>query len=304
MGNPLEIVTFGVPSRSGDGRLYTRYPQGNAPNSGATAQGLGASVSVSAAQGLADGGEMEFALVDLVDGWDHLNFEQDSGGSGTAQWTTDDTGGFARITWVNNGTRGLRWRGGMSTQHNQIYIKFDLRRYSTSYNTKQLKIFGRGNLQSPQQPYSNFTFGPQRTGYDGGTGAGGVVWSDSPSGGDNSASPSYGGYTSPPSTGGGGSFSRTPYPTQTVTTPGVTQAINDWDTWEMFVRYNDDGINNGIIAVRKAGVLIFRYDNVWNCGTGLQWIGGFSLGEYATTAGAIEDFRRVYASWNTPAWLS
>src|SRR5690606_6293719 len=63
MGNPLEIVTFGVPTRSGDGRLYTRYPQGNAPNSAGSGQGLGATAIASASSGSAQGGGSSGDLV-------------------------------------------------------------------------------------------------------------------------------------------------------------------------------------------------------------------------------------------------
>jgi hypothetical protein len=227
-----------------------------------------------------------------------------AGGTGfTATWQNDSTGGFALATWPRGGAAGLRWTAADSS-HAQLYVRFDLRRTSSTFNTKQLKIFGWGLVPGGSR-YSNFTFGPQVSGYGGGLSAGGVAYSDSIGGGDNSCSPGYGGYTSPPSTGYGGSFSRTPYPTQAVVTGGVTQAINDWDTWEVFVRYNDDGTPNGEIAVWKNHALIFHYTNMFNCGTGLQHIGGFWLGGYTSGSNGpyTEHYRRVCVSYDRPASL-
>lgn len=55
MGHPNTPLLFGVPSRSSDGRLWTRYPQGSAPNP-VSFSGAGAVASVSAAAGSAIGG--------------------------------------------------------------------------------------------------------------------------------------------------------------------------------------------------------------------------------------------------------
>lgn len=54
MGHPAEVVTFGVPQRSNDGKLYTLYPQGDAPNA-VIAQGGGASAVTSASSASAVG---------------------------------------------------------------------------------------------------------------------------------------------------------------------------------------------------------------------------------------------------------
>lgn len=54
MGNPNEQLTFGVPRRSPDGLLYTRYPQGDAPNA---VQAAGAGVVATAIAALATAGE-------------------------------------------------------------------------------------------------------------------------------------------------------------------------------------------------------------------------------------------------------
>lgn len=69
MGHPAEVVTFGVPQRSNDGKLYTLYPQGDAPNAviaqggGATATSVASlgTASELASNGLVHGGE--FAIL-------------------------------------------------------------------------------------------------------------------------------------------------------------------------------------------------------------------------------------------------
>lgn len=60
MGHPNSEITFGVPERSGDDRLWTAYPQGDAPNSAGSAQGLAATATVSAASATAQGGGAGF----------------------------------------------------------------------------------------------------------------------------------------------------------------------------------------------------------------------------------------------------
>lgn len=55
MGHPNSPLSFGIPRRSGDNRLWTRYPQGDAPNAGSP-QGLGASATAAASLGSATGG--------------------------------------------------------------------------------------------------------------------------------------------------------------------------------------------------------------------------------------------------------
>lgn len=220
-----------------------------------------------------------------------------AGGTGfTAEWLEDGTGGYAHLTWPNGSSAGLQFSIPSSTVTDRIYVKFDLRRLSSSYNTKQLKIYGWGLANG--SAYSNFTFGPQMDSYGGGTGAGGVAYSDRVDGGDTITSCRYDGTER-------GTYSRNPHPTQTLVTAGVTQTINGWDSWEMYVQYNDDATNDGIIAVRKNGTPILQLDDVWNCGVGLQRLGGLWLGAYAqSVAGAVEDYRRVDISYDRPAWVA
>ena len=56
-----------------------------------------------------------------------LVVNNDIGGSNGAVWMSDTTGSFARFTWGNPGTAGLRWYLPDNT-HKEIYVKFDMRR--------------------------------------------------------------------------------------------------------------------------------------------------------------------------------
>lgn len=235
---------------------------------------------------------MEYAVQDLVTGIDTMTYNQNSG-TGTLEWITDE-GGYARHTWNSAGTRGLRWA--VPAGHSQLYVRFDLRRSSSAWNSKQCKIFGI----DPPTLYSNFTFGPQMDTYLGGTSAHGVAYSDWVEGGDNLTGVRYNGDET-------GTFQRSPHPTQEVVTSNVTQAINDWDTWEMFVRYNSNGTNNGRCAVRKNGTLIMRLVDMWNCAPDAQEFSAVGLSEYDQGAGAApypryEDYRDFRASYDTPSW--
>lgn len=65
MGHPNSQITFGIPRRSGDNRLWTRYPQGDAPNSGSP-QGLGATSAASASTGSANAGVWADVVVGMA----------------------------------------------------------------------------------------------------------------------------------------------------------------------------------------------------------------------------------------------
>jgi hypothetical protein len=230
-------------------------------------------------------------------------FSNDNGGAGnTAVWTTDATGGFARLTYGSGGTAGLRWTISSLT-HPQIYVRFEIRRSSTN-TTKQLKIFGKYFFGGGGTDYSNATFGCMGgyTGY-----VPGVHYSDAIGGGDTSCEMNVGGYPTNnlPQIGYGTNFSRSPYPTMTTVSgtpaaPTPQRSDGNWEQWEMFVLFNTNGTPNGETVMWQDGVKRLHLTNQYNCGNDLQAWSGLDLGGYANVSGFHEDYRLASVSYDRP----
>lgn len=111
MGHPKSTITFGVPQASGDGRLYTRYPQGDAPNSAGAAQGAGATATVTAASGSATGGSSGDSGVVK-----HYNFTNMANGA-----TLQSVPGASGFTWGSQGSGA--YAGGSSGCYGDTSVK-------------------------------------------------------------------------------------------------------------------------------------------------------------------------------------
>lgn len=249
---------------------------------------------------------MTFQLVSLVTGINNGLAMQDDGGTtigtnpNTINWMSDASGSFARITYNKPGTFGLRW-GFAQTGVHQIYIKYDVRRHFNNCS-KQLKEYGWGQINGGST--SNTTFGCTMGGYAGTTY--GIYYGDAATGSnDATVEMACSGYPTNnlPSIGFGGQFSRTPYPTQQITS-NVTQDITGsvWQTIEIYARYNDANFNNGEFAVWVNGATnpSFYLTNLWNCSNGTQNRGGLGLGEFSSNSGFYEDYRNLYVSFDRP----
>jgi len=224
--------------------------------------------------------------------------DNSSGQVHSAEW---DAGGFARLTWAaeaNAGTFGLRYN--IPSGKFQSLTQFDIRRHGTK-TSKILKSPGINN--GTGNPTSNYTFGATLGGY---VSAGlDIYYSDSVNGGDNST-----GYTMTGSLGGGTSETRAT-PTKTVVTPGgINMSVDGvtWDTYEVFVKFNETGIANGEIGIRKNGTLILHFEDVWNCAEpaidGARFRKYAGLGEYSSSRDFYEDYRNFKIGYDRPAWLT
>lgn len=238
---------------------------------------------------------------------------------GLAGLTTDgsgiawDAGGFARITWATGGTKQLKYTVPGGTDTGSVLVQFDLRRWGTP-SSKQLKVFAR-SLRLLGAANNITAIGPTATGYSGTNMS--VYWSDSPTGGDNLTSLNLTGALV-----GGGIYSRSGRPTFVIKqSVNPTQDVaGNWATYKLWVKFNDDNIQNGEVAIWRNGVLLLHATNVWLCATTLNDAGAasgvsaenrplywqrdyISLGDYSSQSGFYEDYRNLKVGYTRPAEL-
>ena len=224
-----------------------------------------------------------------------LRWTDESGGSNSYNWSDSD-GGYVTLTYNSANTSGLEWDF-PNTSTYQVWVKYDVQRSSTKAS-KQLKIFSQG---SPTNP-SNATFGPTSGGYTNATSYS-VYYSDRVAGGDNQVA-----YLMTGALTGGAVLSRDG-PTKVITSTSVSQSTTGtvWETYEVFIKFNDEGAKNGEIAIRKDGVTRLYLTDVWNAGEGNEALfrmrDYISLGAYSATSGFSEKYRKFKVSYDRPYWL-
>ena len=241
-----------------------------------------------------------FAVTSLITGINNGVTAFDDHGGNQINWMSDGTGGFARVQNTNTsgvvqgGTCGLTWSVSDTTKSG-IYIKYDLRRTTASYNSKECKIFGLGYPTI----FSDFTWGCNTGGYQGNTP--GLSYSDASTGGD--INTQFNLYAAPTLT-GGSSYSRLPHPTvQTQPLSSYRYDVaGNWQTHEIWMQQNADGSANGEVAQWIDGTLIFWANAMWNCRTGGQGFVRVDLYGYTDPInGAFtEDYRNFYVSYDRP----
>lgn len=233
---------------------------------------------------------------------------QDDGSTGNGASSGWQVGGYMKLNYAASGTFGLRF-GTSQTGLHEICVQYDILR---SFNacSKQCKTYGWGLINtSGSPPYSNATFGCTMGGY---TGTGyGVYYGDAASGSNDNACPiACSGYPtgSLPAIGFGGSFSRTPYPTQGPTI-ALTQDITGtvWQTIMVYYRASSAGTNDGQITIWSyaGGVWTMQLNltAMWNCSSTTQDRGGFGLGEYSANSGFYEYYRNCYQMFAKPVGM-
>jgi hypothetical protein len=245
-------------------------------------------------------------------GWATQN---DGGTSNTATWNPSGLGQFLRIAANSIGTYGLRWTTS-ATGMNQVCVQYDIRRFQNNCS-KQLKTYGWG-LANPSgsPPTSNCTIGCTMGGYAGT--AYGLYYGDAATGSNDATCPmDCKGYPtgSLPTIGYGGSFSRTPYPTQSLVTPaGIDQDITGtvFETYMAYFKASSNATNDGEVALWKkiAGVwtLILHETAMWNCSANTQDRGGCGLYEYSGNVGTtfgtwVEDYRNFFLMFSKPVGM-
>jgi len=262
-----------------------------------------ASISISERDGLILRRANTFVVTSLVTGINNGVSAFDEHGGNSITWMTDATGGFARVntkpgSTAQGGTCGLTW-GALDPTKKGIYIKYDLRRTTSAADSKELKVFGFGYNSTPQQAFSNCTWGANAGGYSGTRMS--LSYSDATSGGDINTQFFL---DACPTLTGGSSYSRTPHPTPKVI-PTLAQNTEDvagnWQTHEIWWLQNDDGTPNGEAAHWINGVLVFWCNAMYNCRTGGQGFVRVDLFGY-TPAGTtlVEDYRNFYVSYTRP----
>ena len=236
-----------------------------------------------------------WAFEGLESSLDGLIAVDNTGGSNAVVW---DAGGFARVTYNVAGTTGLRYT--VPSGKFETLVSFQIRRHTNSCS-KMIKTVS-SNALIPVSPFANYTIGPTAGGYSGsnlsvsygeyGGDSGNQFWVDG----------NIAGGASPLARGA---------PTQTVVTPGgVAMSIDGsaWDTVEIWARFNSTSTQDGEWAIRLNGVVIFHWQNVWNCSEpsvdearNRAYIG---LAEYTSSVGFYEDYRNFKIGYTRPGWLT
>lgn len=227
-----------------------------------------------------------------------MEFSNDNQGAGnTAVWKTDETEGYAQLTWGSGGTAGLRIVLPDNKQPG-IYVSFWIRRHNAS-TTKLIKLFGTGYLSSGH--YSNVNFWC----FDNNTLLG-FSYSDTTAGGDIDVQYTLGGYPTNnlPKLYYGTQFSRIPYPTQNKTKSVNLTFDNTWHRIELWIK-KDSGVADGELAARldSDNSTVAHFKNMWNTNPlspGFDMIG---LGEYSNASNKvppIEDYKKFDMSYSRP----
>lgn len=287
------------------GRVGSAAPIENASDVGAGSgaikvSGSGAAVDgsdIAAASGTVGGGADSFGVSTYIvqslnTGINNGVAAYDNAGCGlTAVWD----GTYAVLTWPAAGNAGLKYDFPIKAR-TQLYVRVRVKAFQgAAAISKLLKMVG--DSTGGGTPTSNFTFGPQFQGYAGGAPrALGLAYSDSPSGGDNSVSWLLDGTLS-----GAGVYSQTPHPTFVT---GVQTNLTANETLiEIFWKFNTNGNADGETAIWIDGVLKTYAINVINCGTNLQKMDYFGIGELrgdSLSGSLIEKYRDFALSDERP----
>lgn len=191
-----------------------------------------------------------------------------------------EDGGFVRIEYSTEGDHGLNFTL-IERDKKEIYLRMETRQnVRTTHGPKHLKVFG----QSGGGGVSNCTF--QILSY--GTTYGLTYGDSNSSSNDNSIEWNFNGDDS----GGGTTYTRAE-PTLITGAGPIVQDLN-WHRWDYHIKFNDDGVQNGLYVVKYDLVEVFRLENVWNRADAHGDIDSFGISQYMAANVVGNSFTRDY----------
>lgn len=263
-----------------------------ATNTAVDCNGVSDTFTSTTEAGGGDTGISEYEIETLITGLDGLT-ENDDNSELTVSWETGE-GGFARLTWADDGTSGLRYA--IQAETKQVYISYEIRRHS-AYFSKQIKVLDRSVGGGTN--YSNMTFGPSHgAGLEQQSRGFGINYGDGVSGtNDNAIANDIEGFDA------GDPFTRAPPRNRVTSSDAAYQQDVSGTVWrlvEIFVKFNDPDTQNGEVAIWFDGELVLWEDQMYNSTNANGYPSTIGIGEVSYHDGLVEDYRRFRVSVERP----